>query len=118
MENGETVDQGAVRETVEEAGANVRLVEMHAVYDVIEVHQVHVYFRAQLIDLDFSPGPESLEVRLFTENEIPWDQIAFRTVIMALRAYFADCADGRFTLHTGIASSTRHDPSAFGTDRP
>lgn len=108
MENGETIADGALRETIEEAGARVVLQDLFAAYDVIEVHQVHVYFRARLLDLEFAPGPESLDVRLFREQDIPWDQLAFRTVVMTLRAYFADRAQGTYTLHTGAVSSGRH----------
>ena len=105
MENGETVQDGALRETTEEAGAHVQLCGLHAIYDVPEVHQVHVYFRAALIDPAFAPGIESLEVRLFSEAEVPWDSLAFRTVVMALRAHFADLHNGSQQLHTGIATA-------------
>ena len=108
MENGETVQDGALRETTEEAGAHVELSGLHAIYDVPEVHQVHVYFRAALIDTDFAPGVESLEVRLFAESELPWEELAFRTVVMALRAHFADRRTGTPQLHTGIATAARH----------
>lgn len=107
MENGETVQDGALRETTEEAGARVELSRLHAIYDVPEVHQVHVYFHATLLEPVFAPGIESLEVRLFREHEVPWDDLAFRTVVMALRAHFADLHAGSPQLHTGIATATR-----------
>ena len=80
LELGETTEQGALRETEEEAGARVTLQGLYTVLNVVRVGQVHLFYRAQLLDTDFAPGPESLEVRLFHETEIPWDEIAFRTV--------------------------------------
>ncbi len=112
MENGETLGEGATRETAEEAGAQVKLIALHAVYDVPEVHQVHAYFRAELLAPTFAPGVESLEVKLFSEHETPWDELAFRTVAMALRDYFDDRRAGRHQLHTGVASSTRRGAGA------
>lgn len=101
MENGETLGQGAVRETVEEACAEVRLQEMFSVLDVEAVHQVHIYYRAQLVNLNFRAGPESLEVALFHEQEIPWEQLAFRSVELTLKAFFSDRRAGHWQLHTG-----------------
>lgn len=104
MEVGETTQEGALRETMEEAGAHVELGPLFSMIDVPQVEQVHVFFRARLLDLDYAPGPESLEVRLFHEAEIPWDDIAFRTVSKTLRMFFADRAEGSFDLHTGAIS--------------
>jgi ADP-ribose pyrophosphatase YjhB (NUDIX family) len=101
MENGETTGEGAARETLEEAGARIELGPMFSLIDVPHVDQVHVFYRARLLHLDFEPGPESLEARLFTEAEIPWDDIAFRTVGQTLRWFFEDRRGGRFELHTG-----------------
>jgi ADP-ribose pyrophosphatase YjhB (NUDIX family) len=101
MENGETTAEGALRETDEEAGARVELLAPFTLLDVPHVHQVHLFYRARLLDLDFAPGPESLEVQLFHEADIPWDELAFRTVITTLRHFFADRAAGHFPLHTG-----------------
>ena len=64
-----------------------------------QISQVYVMFRSRLLDLDFGPGPESLEVRLFHEDEIPWDRIAFRTIARTLRTFFLDRSDGAFPLH-------------------
>jgi ADP-ribose pyrophosphatase YjhB (NUDIX family) len=101
LENGESTADGALRETMEEAGANIALEGAFSIYDVLHVHQVHMFYRARLLDLDFSAGPESLEVRLFKESEIPWEDIAFKTVAMTLRAFFEDRARGHFSLRTG-----------------
>ncbi len=100
MENGETVGQGAKRETLEEANARIELLDMFTVLSVAHVNQVHIFYRARLLDLDFSPGTESLEVQLFREDEIPWDDLSFRTVSTTLRHYFADRKANAFRLHT------------------
>jgi ADP-ribose pyrophosphatase YjhB (NUDIX family) len=100
MEIGESTAEGATRETLEEAGARVRLGPLFSMLDVPHVEQVHIFFRAELLDLDFAPGDESLEVRLFEEAEVPWDELAFRTVSTTLRLFFEDRARGAFGIHT------------------
>ncbi len=99
MEVGETTADGAQRETIEEAGARISIGPVFSILDVPHVEQVHIFFRAQLLDLDFAPGQESLEVQLFEEAAIPWDELAFRTVSMTLRLFFADRARGSFGVH-------------------
>ncbi len=101
MENGETIAQGALRETEEEAGARVRLLGVFSIVDIESVNQVHLYYRAELLDLNFAPGLESLEVALFREHQIPWHDLAFRSVALTLQAYFADRQTGQWGLHTG-----------------
>jgi len=101
MEVGESTANGAMRETMEEAGARVELGPLFSVLDVPHVDQVHLFYLATLLDLDFAAGPESLEVRLFHEHEIPWASIAFRTIIATLRFYFHDRRHGTIGLHTG-----------------
>ena len=100
MENGESTAQGAQRETFEEAGARIEIGEPFSMLSVPYVNQVHIFYRARLLDLDFAPGEETLEVALFHENDIPWSDIAFRTVDMTLKYWFADRAKGRFGFHT------------------
>ncbi|MDE1168186.1 MAG: NUDIX hydrolase [Pseudomonas sp.] len=90
MENGETLAQAAARETDEEACARVRDLHLYTLFDLPHISQVHVFFRAQLADIDFAVGEESLEVRLFHQSEIPWAQLAFPTVGRTLECYFAD----------------------------
>jgi len=108
MENGETTTEAAIRETLEEANARIEVGDLYSMYSLPFINQVHLLFRARLLDLDFSPGPESLEVMLFTENEIPWDEIAFRPVKYSLEHYFADRQKGHFGFHMGeIAAPTR-----------
>jgi ADP-ribose pyrophosphatase YjhB (NUDIX family) len=90
MENGETLQQAAMRETEEEACARVKALELYTLFDLPHINQVYMFFRAELVDLDFSAGEESLEVQLFHEHEIPWRDLAFPTVGQTLRHYFAD----------------------------
>ncbi len=89
MELGETLEQGAARETAEEAGAQIAMGPLIALLSVVHVGQVHLFFQARLLSLAFDPGPESLEVRLFAPAEIPWDELAFRTVRRALEHQLA-----------------------------
>ncbi|WP_342649563.1 NUDIX hydrolase [Pseudomonas sp. REB1044] len=98
MENGETLDQAARRETVEEACARVGPTTLYQLFDLPHINQVHVFFRAELADLDFAVGVESLEVRLFEEHEIPWDALAFRTVSRTLECYYRDRIRQHFPL--------------------
>ncbi len=88
MENGETLAQAAARETLEEANARVRDLQLYTVFDLPHISQVYLFFRAELPDLDFSAGDESLEVRLFDESEIPWGELAFPTMGRTLECYF------------------------------
>ena len=90
MENNETTGEAAMRETQEEAGANIKLGNLFTLLNVARVHQVHMFYLAELLDLDFAPGEESLEVQLFTEKEIPWDDLAFPTIRTTLELFFAD----------------------------
>lgn len=103
MENGETTSDAAARETLEEAGARIRIQDLFSLLNVPHVHQVHLFYRASLLDLDYAAGIESLEVKMFSENDIPWSEIAFPTVSQTLRFFFADHAKvregGEYALH-------------------
>ena len=101
MEMGETTAEAAARETLEEAGARVELQTLFTLLNVPQVHQVHLFYLARLVDPGFESGEESLEVRLFDEADIPWDEIAFPTVSQTLRFFFADRATGDYGVHTG-----------------
>ena len=101
MELGETLADGAIRETVEEAGAKIELQDLFTVMNVVRVGQVHVFYRARMVDASLAPGPETLEARLFHEHEIPWDEIAFRTVRETLQHFFACRRNGSYPLHCG-----------------
>ena len=89
MELGETMAGGAARETLEEACATVELSHLFASVDVVDAGQVHVFFSGKLVS-DYGVGEESLEVGLFSQDEIPWDEIAFQSGKFALRKYFED----------------------------
>jgi ADP-ribose pyrophosphatase YjhB (NUDIX family) len=99
MELHETVAEGAARETREEAGAQFELGAFYSLVNIPRAGQVHMFYRAQLLSDLFDPGHETLEARLFTEAEVPWDEIAFRTVAETLRRFFADRSAGRFGVH-------------------
>ena len=90
MENGETTSEAAARETDEEAGANIELGSLFALLNVAHVHQVHMFYLASLRNLEFHPGEESLEVQMFSERDIPWDELAFPTIRKTLELFFAD----------------------------
>lgn len=99
MELGETVADGALRETDEEAGAQVELEGLFSVLNVVRVGQVHLFYRARMLSEHLAPGPETLEARLFREDEVPWDELAFRTVRRTLELYFDDRRRGAFGIH-------------------
>ncbi|TRX73197.1 NUDIX hydrolase [Pseudomonas mangiferae] len=90
MENGETLAQAAARETLEEAGAPVKDLALYMLFDLPHIDQVYLFFRAELADGTYAVGEESLEVRLFDEQEIPWSELAFPTVGRTLECFFAD----------------------------
>jgi len=99
LELGETTAQGALRETDEEAGAKIELGALFSVLNVVRVGQVHLFYLAVMTSPDLAPGSESLQARLFREDEIPWDEIAFRTVRETLRLFFDDRRRGQFGMH-------------------
>ncbi len=99
MELGETTSQGAARETEEEAGAQIEMQELFTLLSVPAVGQVHLFYRAKLLCEDHNPGHETIEVRLFSEDELPWDEMAFRTVKTTIKHFFEDAKQGLFSLH-------------------
>ena len=101
VENGETTTEGALRETWEEARANVELEGLYTVFNLPHIDQVYMFFRARLADLDFAAGPESLEVALFTPEGIPWDALAFPVVRDTLRYYLEDRRRGAYPVRVG-----------------
>lgn len=108
LENGETIQAGAARETLEEASARVAIGDLYTVISLPYINQVYVMFRARLVDLDFGPGSESLEVQLFTEDEIPWEELAFRTITRTLRNFFLDRKLESFRVH--VSALERRPP--------
>ena len=99
MELGESTAEGALRETIEEAGAEIEMQGLFSLLNVVRAGQVHLFYRARLLSDRFDPGVETQEARLFHEHEIPWDEIAFRTVQETLQRYFDDRRKGMFSIH-------------------
>ena len=113
MEIGETIQQGAARETLEEANARVAVGGLYSLFNLPHIDQVYMLFRGRLLDLEFGPGSESLEVTLFGEGDIPWDQIAFPVVKETLALYFEDRSRGRFRLHSGDIVRVKERPRGY-----
>lgn len=99
MELGETTADGALRETIEEAGAEVEMQGLFTVLNVVRVGQVHLFYRARMLSTHLDPGPETIEAHLFREDEIPWDELAFRTVRQTLELFFEDRRRGHYGVH-------------------
>lgn len=99
MELEETTQAGAARETNEEAGARIEMGPLFSLINLAVVGQVHMFYRATLLSDVFAPGDESLEARLFAQDEVPWDELAFSTVHMTLKRHFEDAARGDFGFH-------------------
>ncbi|MDB5959972.1 MAG: ADP-ribose pyrophosphatase [Massilia sp.] len=106
MENAETTAAAAIRETVEEAGANIELGPLFSMLNVAHVHQVHLFYLARLIDLDYAAGIESLDVQMFSEREIPWAELAFPTIRTTLELFFED---RKKVLKGGVYGFHEHD---------
>ncbi|MCM2286502.1 MAG: NUDIX hydrolase [Desulfobacula sp.] len=96
LENGESVQAGAVRETREEARAEVKVINPYRLFNILFVDQIYFMFRAAMTSDQFGPTTESSEVRLFDEKDIPWDEIAFEVIRQTLEHYFADRKKGRY----------------------
>lgn len=107
MELGETLAEAALRETWEEAEARVELGPLFAVVDVVHARQVHVFFRGTLAEPRFGAGEETLESRLFLPAEVPWGEIAFPSVTIALEQYLRDGARGLGPVHLAAAPRFR-----------
>ena len=99
LENGESVAAGAARETWEEAEAKIDTAQLYTVFSLPYISQIHMFYRANIIDGQFAAGPESLEVALFDEENIPWDELAFPVVTDTLKHYFTDRKTGDFGVH-------------------
>jgi ADP-ribose pyrophosphatase YjhB (NUDIX family) len=115
LENDETTIEGAARETLEEASARVEVASLYALFNLPHVNQIYVMFRARLLDLQYGPGPESLEVTLYDESDIPWEQLAFPVIHQTLRLYYADRRSGQFGTHTGDIVRIAGDVRAYAT---
>ncbi len=100
LENGETVSQGAFRETFEETNTEVEMGDLYAIFNVPQINQVYMLYLAKVIADDYSATSESLEVQFFKEDDIPWEELAFPFVPMALKNFFADQKTGEYPLTT------------------
>ena len=104
MENQESLEEAALRESREEANANLDIHNIYSVISLPHINQIYVLYRAKLLDLDFYAGPESLDVQLFNEADIPWEQLAFKTIERTLKQYFEDRKQNTFPTHTSVIS--------------
>ncbi len=98
MENSESAEEGALRETREEANAEVRISHLYTMTSIVHVNQVQLIYLAHMDKAEYAPSNESLEVALFSEQEIPWDELAFPTIKNALSFYFEDRKKNQFPL--------------------
>ena len=101
LENHETVEQGAARETLEETRARVDIISPYRLFNIVHVSQIYLMFRAGLVTEDFGPTSESMDVRLFHEDEIPWDEISFPVIRKTLVHYFKDRQNKDFPFKIG-----------------
>jgi ADP-ribose pyrophosphatase YjhB (NUDIX family) len=113
MENGETSQEGAARETLEEATARVDVERLYGLYNLPHLNQVYLIFRSRLLDLNYAPGTESLEVNLFRESEIPWDEMAFPVIRESLHIFFRDREHGEFPLRGGTIVRSHKDRKGY-----
>ena len=102
MENHETSAQGALRETFEESGAQVEILGAYRLFDIPAVSQVYLLFRARLLSCPFLPTDESSEVRLFRQEDIPWQDIAFPVIRETLKHYYEDAVKGQYALENHV----------------
>ena len=121
MELGESTEEAAARETLEEARATVEIHSLYAVFSLPHVSQVYIIYRARLQTLEFAPGEESLEVQLMSVNDIPWDNLAFPVIRETLSRYVNDARSTQFPVHFGAVSTRPHssiDESAIFPANP
>ena len=101
LENGETTSQGALRETVEEANASAKIIELYTLFSLPHISQVYMFYRGVLARGKHAPGQETLETALYREADVPWDDIAFPVMTESLKLFFRDQRDGVFPVRTG-----------------
>jgi ADP-ribose pyrophosphatase YjhB (NUDIX family) len=111
MENGESTEQAAARETREEACATVENIKLYGVFSIPRINQVYMMFRADMSNREYQPGPESLEVQLYEKQQIPWEELAFPVVRLTLEHYFKDLESDHFPVHV---EDIHHHPARQG----
>lgn len=116
MEEDETTQEAAERETWEEANARVRVGELYAFFNLTHINQVYLFFRGELIEPGFAAGKESLEVKLFSREEIPWDELAFAVIRKTLEFHFADRERDHYPLR--MEDIRASDPRFFRPRQP
>lgn len=104
MEQGESAEQAAVRETLEESEADVDITSLYAVFSLPHISQVYMIFRGAMRNPRYGAGSESLEAQLFHPDAIPWETLAFPVIAEALRRYVDDKSRGTFDLHVGTVA--------------
>lgn len=105
MEMGESTSEGAERETIEEAGAEIKISQLFAIFDIPTFNQVHIFYLAEMKTSKLKPGIESLEAKLFSKNEIPWSQLSFSSVRKALELLYWESDEKLPKVHTGLIMS-------------
>ena len=108
LENGETIEQGAFRETEEETATKVEMGKLYAIFNIPQIHQVYMLHLAKVVNDDFKKTTESLDVKLFEETDIPWEELAFPFVPTILKSYFQDVKDNDFPLRTQTIERPRN----------
>lgn len=104
MEQGESAEQAAVRETLEESEADVDITSLYAVFSLPHISQVYMIFRGAMRNPRYGAGSESLEAQLFHPDAIPWGTLAFPVIAEALHHYVDDKSRGTFDLHVGTVA--------------
>lgn len=99
MENGESTEDGAIRESMEEANASLTVDSLYAIYNLPYINQVYFFYKATLNNMNFSAGEESLDVQLFEEEDVPWQDLAFSVIGETLKYYFDDRKTHTYPLH-------------------
>ena len=108
LENNETVEEGALRETMEEAGAKSNNIKLFLMCNLPNISQVYMIYHGDLINGKFSAGIESEEVKLFSQDQIPWDNLAFSVILKAIKLYYQDLKNGNINIHFDTIDK-RHD---------
>jgi ADP-ribose pyrophosphatase YjhB (NUDIX family) len=112
LENNETIIAGAIRETFEEANAEVANLDLYTIFSLPHISQIYLFYRADMLTSQFAPGFESLDVALFDEQDVPWDELAFPVIRHTLEHYFSDRRSGVFPVRSQDIIVDR-DPARF-----